>query len=278
MSIGEPPPADLTHDGIGPPTDSLVEAWIDDKLAEIASRTQNSGESKVREIVAEYLPAFIRQLVAWTLPEPGREVESPQIVDPFSGNLDKQCWFWNRAASRLGKQSGDHFASAEIWAAHYLCYISLQITSGLRFHKGMPLCNIGVALTRAGDTKASSLPWLLGIIEDYLTQPEAVHDNKNYQNLISTASFGPAVVERLISTLDGRFLAFSIIPSVPEIPLGVWLDPLASHPSEPDLLRIASLIEDLKANSPGLPPSDNRPWSNLLKPFWGPWQEKIARG
>src|SRR5947209_6059280 len=100
-----------------PGTPGAIEAWVD----QFGAQPERVGE-------------LIRGLTALTLPvEPWKPADSS--VNPLRGDLDSQFWFWNRAATNFVEHGNFQIAS-EIWSAHYLAYLSLQLRFHNRHHKG----------------------------------------------------------------------------------------------------------------------------------------------
>jgi hypothetical protein len=116
---------------------------------------------------------IVQRLTALTLPA---DSWSPgDLVNPFQGDLEDQLWPWNRAANRLVNQ-GYPNAAADVWSAMYLACLSLQQRLHSRIHKATPLCNIGFALARAGQRRLAAKSWLLGVVEEALSDPSVVFE------------------------------------------------------------------------------------------------------
>lgn len=206
----------------------------------------------------------INSLTAWSLPpEPWRHGAA---VNPFRGDLDSQLWFWNRAANHY-LDRGNPLAAAEVWSAHYLVYLSLQLRFHQRYHKGLPLCNIGFAFDRAGRKKLAVKCWLLGVIEDAITNTHSAADEVNSRNL-RKHGIAPAVLDQLIATIESRFSSQAIVPIFPEAAIEVWLHPAMIGASEPCFASVDELARRLARSYPALP-DPSRPWENTLAPSWG---------
>jgi hypothetical protein len=210
----------------------------------------------------ENLISVIEQLTAWTLPP--KPWLSGTFVNPLQGNLDVQSWPWNRAAGNL-LDGGYAEQAAQVWSAWYLAYLSLQRQYQQRYHKGTPLCNIGLASIRAQHREVAIKSWLLGLVEDTLTTPEQYHEFNNYRNL-TLAGLSPPVLHQLAATVASRFLNEQIIPACPETVIDLWLHPGAPAPSEQCLREIERLGERLDNAYPNLPEPAN-PWGTLSE-FW----------
>src|SRR5262249_43687360 len=130
----------------------------------------------------ENLEEVIDRLTAWTLPV--KPWLPTKHVNPLLGDLDGQFWLWNRAGGNL-VDGGYPDAAAKVWSASYLVYLCLQSQFQHRYHKGMPLCNMGYASARSNQKELAKKSWLLGLVEEALTVPDTYSDSLNYQNLQS---------------------------------------------------------------------------------------------
>jgi len=223
-----------------------LESWIDQKT---------SGPGDVRELV-EHLTTLSLPREPWN---PGG------AVNPLRENLEAQFWFWNRAAGNLADR-GHHQAAADVWSAHYLTYLSLQLRYRHRYHKAMPLCNIGFAFSRAGRRRLAAKVWLLGVIEDTLTDVPSAGDGISFQNL-RRMGVAPAVLNQLIATVESRFIDQSVVPLFPESVIELWHRPEMSAPSEGCIRSIDILAGLLARDYPALP-DPATPWITLAT-FWG---------
>lgn len=234
-----------------------IAEWVDKN----ASEPRNLGE-------------IIARLTAWTLPatpwDPG------QAISPLRGDLDAQCWFWNRAANNL-MAHGHHAGAVDVWSALYLAYLSLQQRFHHRYPKGMPLCNLGFAFARAGRTRQAVRCWLLGVVEDALTSVSTTPDAVNYRNLLRKG-VAPTVLRQLVEMVESRFLNESIVPLFPESVIEIWRHPIMVAPSEPCVSSLDMLAERLARSYPSLP-DPATPWT-LLAASWGfvDWLEGVYDG
>jgi hypothetical protein len=237
---------------------SEIETWIEQN----AVRPENVGE-------------VVERLTALTLPS--QPWNPSDTVNPLGGDLEAQFWFWNRAANHfLGR--GHFQAAVEVWSAHYLSYLSLQLRYHHRYHKGMPLCNIGYAFARAGRARLAVRSWLLGVVEDSLTDVSTATEAVSYQNL-RKMRVAPAVLSQLIATVESRFLSQSTVPLFPESVIELWLNPTLVVASETCMKSLGLLSESLARCYPKLPNSTH-PLEETLHPFWGfaDWVNGVSYG
>lgn len=221
-----------------------------------------------------HLGALIDRLASITLPE--RPWESG-VETPLSGGIERLAWSWNRAATNLADR-GHNRAAAEVWAGHYLACLSLQQKYQHRYHKGMPLCNIGYVLPRIGERGDAVKSTLLGVIEDSITDPPTAFAHQSAQNLLRWP-VAPAVIDQLIATVRTRFLDLqTIVASFPETIVEIWRSPSLLTPSEKCMRNVEDLLDRLRKSYPKLPDPEN--CLAVLKGFWSfaDWSEDIIRG
>ncbi|HWE37695.1 MAG TPA: hypothetical protein VG406_14100 [Isosphaeraceae bacterium] len=222
-----------------------------------------------------HLGALIDRLASITLPE--KPWSSVGIETPLSGGIERLAWSWNRAAANLADR-GHYQAAAEVWAGHYLACLSLQQKYQYRYHKGMPLCNLGYALARAGHGSFAAKSTILGVIEDALTDPATAIEHQSAVNLLRWP-VAPAVIEQLITTVQSRFLDLqTIMPVLPETVVEIWRSPALLAPSERCMGNVDEFSSRLRENYPRL--SDPANCSKILGQFWSfaDWSEGIIRG
>lgn len=207
------------------------------------------------------LPRVLEYLTALTLPV--RPWDVTETINPFLGNLEGQCWPWNRAGTRY-LDKGYVREAADVWAGMYLAQLSLQHKFHYRHHKGMALCNIGFTLGHPAQKDWQGKCWLLGIVEDALTNIETCRNQASYKNLFITAS--RPVLDQLIATVESRFLNTGLVPFLPEVVLDFWRNPLFRTPSQQCIENMEKLLEALSASYPCLPPQRS-PWE-LLQETW----------
>jgi hypothetical protein len=172
-------------------------------------------------------------------------------VAPLSYSLDEQLWPWNRAASRFVKKAGAPEAAAEVNAAMYLAIISLQVQYRLRFHKGMPLCNIGFFIGRTNQ-RLGVKAWLLGVAEDAFSDRGTLREALNFRNLLGSRIQRPAL-EQYVSTIESRYLGLGVLPLLPELVPDFWLDPFLVAPTKAALVSVRRLEETVAKSYPLLP-------------------------
>ncbi len=229
------------------PEAAALKSWIDENTA---------GPDHVESVVA--------RLMSLTLPVAPWNPNVP--VNPFREDLESQCWFWNRAGGNL-TDAGHHLEAVNVWAAHYLSLLSLQLKFHHRYHKGMPLCNIGFAFARMGRTRLAAQSWLLGVIEDALTHGSMADESQSYRNLLRV-NVATSVLDQLVTTVETRLNRQSVSPLFPESVVELWLHPTTLAPSEDCVLSVDLLVAKLGESYPTLP-DRAKPWDRTLSPFWG---------
>src|SRR5262249_28412652 len=126
-------------------------------------------------------------------------------------------------------------------------------------------CNIGFAFVRADKREWAARSWLLGLIEDALTDAASCYESWNFRNLLS-AGFASSVLEQLIGAVRVRFLGENVIPILPEVAIEFWLQPTAVAPSERCLKLVDALMDRLSRAYPQIPESANS--LAMLLEFW----------
>jgi hypothetical protein len=222
---------------------------------------------------------LVKKLTSLTLPErPWEPLSSNDSlhVNPLKGELDFQFWFWNRAGNTL-LDFGHPAAAAEIWSAAYLASLSIQQRYRQRYHKGMPLCNLGFAFARAGQPRWAIGSWFLGVVEDVLADGSTARGGANYRNLLQMKIIS-TVIDQMILTVESKFLDQFIIPMLPEAVIGLWLNPTMPAPSKDHFEHADRLMQHLTQSYPGLP-NPASPWSDL-RDYWefSDWSERVASG
>jgi hypothetical protein len=238
----------------------LSEEWIDEK-----TKDSIPVGSLIEELVSVSLP-----------PQPWDD--SGTVVNPLRGNLDAQFWAWNRAANAKLKRQRPQDA-LEIWSAMYLVFLSLQQKYHHRYRKGMALCNVGYALGKiAGQRQLQAKSWLLGIVEDVLTDPSSSSEQLNFRNALSMRGATSSILRQLVAAIESRFVDQSITPLLPETCIELWLEPTRRAPSEECMKRIDHLLDRLDRSYPHLPDPGNS-WS-LLQETWGflEWAKGVIGG
>jgi hypothetical protein len=233
--------------------------------------------SKIDELTAD--PANVRPLldvlVDFTLPDDPFNV-APGRLNPYLFDFKRQCWPWNRSAFRYldGGQIGK---AAQLWAAQYLCAMALQGRCHIRIHKGVPLCNLGYALGKLENSKLQAVCWLLGVVEDTLSDPGGAPGELNNRNLLSKRNDVPpqTLREELIPNTVSFFVEQNIIPLFPEVCLDSWinwylLDKGPQPPNAERMERVKKLLADLMDAYPRLPASDD--YVCLLAGTWGAFE------
>jgi hypothetical protein len=191
----------------------------------------------------------------------------------FADDIETLAWPWNRAANGL-IDHGYIVAAVEVWSAHYLACLSIQLKYHQRFHKGMPLCNIGFALIKSGSRIAAAKAWLVGVVEDTLRRVATAPVAQNYRNLVKLG-VAPAVLDQLITTVESRFMDRSAVPLFPEMVMDLWAHPTRITPREAYFRSIDELVPRLNRSYPRLPDTVNS-WG-MLESFWGfgDWSEGV---
>ena len=136
----------------------------------------------------------------------------------------------------------------------YLYFVSMQDRFHQRYHKGMPLCNIGFALGKMpGHRRWQAQSWSLGIIEDCLTNSETVEAAANFKNLLSMRGVTVPILRQLISNTLSRYTEDSITPLYPELCIDTWLAPTSPGASEASVKCVENLLGALRDAYPYLP-------------------------
>jgi hypothetical protein len=232
-----------------PPVDAELHDWIN---------THSTRPDQVTDLLGR-LAEITLPLHPWDT--------SGLLVQPFTVSLDPQFWPWNLAASNLIER-GYSRSGVEIWCGSYLATIKLQRTYHCRYHKGMSLCNIGYALGKTRQHREIQLhSWLLGIIEDVLTNPDTVEEGLNFQNALSMRGNGTSsMLRQLVATVQTRIVDLGVTPSLPELTFDIWTRPTRSSPSRECLSAVGRLLENLDKH-PYLPtPADCWEW---VRSAWG---------
>ena len=187
-------------------------------LLEVQPPLQFNEQTKVSQVLDRLLAngassrQIINQLHAWTV---GDEHEDSRLrINPYRGDLESQYWFWNRAAS--GFLSLNRYSDAlEVFASHYLAILGIQSRIMARLHKGMPLCNIGYALQKLGNSQLACTSWFLGFIEDAMSRPGTAMQAANFKNLVSTG-VSTLFLDTARSNIDRIRREIEVIPILPE--------------------------------------------------------------
>ncbi|MBE3037455.1 MAG: hypothetical protein IMZ62_01385 [Chloroflexi bacterium] len=235
-----------------PPENGDVARWIDENAADEKS-----------------LPKTLQYLAALTLPsDPARP---DVLVNPFAGLLDEQLWPWNRAAGRLAGNNQMR-AAAEINAGLYLALVMLQVKYRQRFHKGMPLCNVGYFLSKDGVTEMPIKCWLLGAAEDALSNYATARGALSFRNLTSTHIPKPAL-EQFMCMIESRFLRLYTTPLMPESVVDFWTNPVLPSPARQVQDSISTLLAWTGKAYPKLPDDPlallESVWSRIDLPLGG---------
>jgi hypothetical protein len=241
---------------------------------ESALSSQASGDAPQSDLEAD-LDSVVQQagdfraitdwLVGITIPDSPWD-NGLRIGNPLAGDLGNRLWPWNRAASRL-ITLGRKNEAVEVWSALYLSFLTLQSSYRHRYHKGMALCNIGYALGKVpGQRIVQAKSWLLGIIEDTLTDFDSAPGQLNLRNTLSMRGVTRPVLLQLVNAVRSRFVDQSIVPLLPELCVELWLDPTRRSNSEKCVKAIAGLLASLQNSYPRLPAADS--YFRLVAEAW----------
>lgn len=191
------------------------------------------------------------------------------IPHPPSSGYEGLLWPWNRAGGRF-LDRGLPVQAAEVWAGCYLSLLSLQERYKFRTHKGMPLCNMGIAFLRAQDSETAILSWFLGLVEDTMTNPDTCMETQNFKNLLSV-EVPETAVKSFALGIQSRFSDPFVTVALPELAFHIGSKP-NQRSFHPDVLAaVERLLSELARAFPQLPKdvspveSIRRVWSVIRK-------------
>jgi hypothetical protein len=198
-------------------------------------------------------------------------------ANALRGDLEGQFWPWNRAAGELIRNNRPKDA-LEVWSAMYIAFLALQAKNYQRYHKGMALCNVGYAFGKiASKREMQAKCWLLGIIEDVLTNPETADAQLNFRNA-AKSGISETILRQFARTIETRFVEEAIVPAFPETCVEFWQDPTWQVPSDHCLRNVTRLHQLIQESSPQMPQVES--YADLLEQIWSfaDWSKGVVRG
>lgn len=210
------------------------------------------------------LPAVLHYLTNYTTGTalgPGGGIPHP----PVSAYAD-YLWPWNRSGGQF-LEKGLVDEAVAVWAGCYLSLLGVQCHFQLRIHKGMPLCNLGVALQRKNDVPSAVVAWLLGLIEDTLTDSSTVHDQQTYDNLRSV-DVPESTLTTFASGIRARFVDRDLLVALPELAFGFGVEPHQPTFNADIFGAVTRLVQRLSQAYPLLPDA-GAPFATLAEVWSG---------
>ena len=223
---------------------SEMELWIDEHTAD---------------------PSDVSAVLSWLMDHTiGSESHKQGVTHPSINTYEDYLWSWNRAGGNYLNR-GFSEQAIEVWSGAYLGLLMIQHRYQLRIHKGEPLCNLGVAASRNRNASLATMSWLLGVIEDTLSDPETCEDEFNFTNLLSHG-FSRTYLHRFSERIEDRFNAARMVAACPELAFVTGVDEGAGF--SPTLLeKMTRLLGSFSASWPQFPVDHSV--SGLIRDIWG---------